>query len=164
MICRSSIPALNLEVGVELRPALDRTAARLVGGRNSALRMPGHDDGMPGVRWLWGGTRGALGWSGRRETAWSCGVASVSRHGRRCGRGSRRRGRPGRHRRPEMAKRPCSAWIRRSYSAASSQGSTDEVLSPRPTTVETDETDEVLNRRRFQLSVLNLTEQCRLGV
>ena len=92
-----------------LRPVLDGTAARHVGGRERALRVPGHGDGAACVRWQGGGHAELSGGLGSAERHYAAVCPLVGRYGGSAASGHAGAGGPWRHRRQECAKRSCGA-------------------------------------------------------
>ena len=92
-----------------LRPVHDGTAARHVGGRERALRVPGHDDGAACVPWQRGGHAELSDVLGGAERRYAAVLSPVGRYGGSAAAGHAGAGGPGRHRRQERAKHACGA-------------------------------------------------------
>ena len=110
-----------------LRPILDGTAARHVGGRERALRVPGHGDGAACMRWRGGGHAelpGRLGGAKRRSAAV---LPPIGHYGGSAAAKHAGAGVPGRHRRQEGAKHACGASDKQARLRASSQTHSEHV-------------------------------------
>ena len=104
-----------------LRPVLDGTAARPIGGRERALRVPGHGDGAACVRWQGDGHAELPGGLGGAEWRNAIVLLPVGRYGGSAAARHAGAGRPGCHRRQERAKRACGAPDREEEPCATRQ-------------------------------------------
>ena len=104
-----AIPVSNSARWARLQPVLDGTAARPVGGRERALRVPGHGDGAACVRWQGDGHAELSGGLGGAERRYAVVLSPVGRYGGSATARHAGAGGPGCHRRQERANCVCGA-------------------------------------------------------